>query len=774
LTLGDWDSVNQLSNFSGEFADPAREAEFQARRLPETLSHARVLLICSAVLNTLFLLSDWRFHGQPHFYIAVPSRCVVVLFSLVCLWLTRGVISFPGLQRVMLLWQAVTAVGVGLLVSSHSDIALFVVLMLPMIYFLVVPTRFRWTLISSGGCSLLLLAGYALPNPPEQTITGLLMAVLMFNSALAIAVRSANRLKRLEWSATQAEQDTREELARSRDTLEAIFKAVPVPLVVTSDRGTVVRVNQAAVDFFGSEKDAENVANVESVYAHPADRQFVLERLRAEQEINAFESQLRRADGSIRDVIISSRIANVEGAPHIISSAVDITDRKLVELHLAQLAMSDPLTGLANRSHFMTAADRAVRQVAETGGKIAVLLLDVDDFKQVNDSAGHDAGDALLRAVAVRLQASVRPGDVVARLGGDEFAVMLTGLHNEADLQTILDRILAKLAEPLIYAGRTVVCKASIGASLFPEHAEQVQDLMKCADIALYEAKTRGRGRACIFEPSMLVAWEQEAGMLFSAREAIASQEIVPFYQPKVDLLTGEVIGFEALLRWVRADGEIVMPSAISAAFENPDLAQAISNRMIGCVLRDIRGWLDQGLDIGHVAINLSGADLRSESFPEQLLSSLALANVPCRHIELEVTESVFLGRGAECVERTLRSLSLAGIRIALDDFGTGYASLSHLKQFPIDVIKIDQRFVRDLQDDPDDAAIVRAVLNLSYSLGIKTVAEGIETDAQAEYLKAGGCHFGQGYLFSPAVPAAQVAPLFDRISGWAPHRKVA
>lgn len=766
--------MSHISNCSGEFADPAREAAFQARRLPETLNQVRLLLICSAVLNALFLASDWRFYGQPHFYVAVPSRCVVVLFSLVCLWLNSRATTFRAAQRVMLAWQWVTSVGVALLVSSHSDIALFVVLMLPMIYFLVVPTSFRWTVISAGGCSLLLLAGYVLPHPSERTITGLFMAVVMFNVALAIAVSRANRLRRLEWSATQAEQQAREELARNSDVLEAIFKAVPVPLVVTKSGGEVVRINHAANDFFGSTEEARSVANVESVYAHPEDRRFVLERLSTEQEINAFESQLRRADGSIRDVIISSRIVDVEGMAHIISSAVDITDRKLVELHLSQLAMSDPLTGLANRSHFMTAADRAIRQCAETGGKVGVLLLDVDDFKQVNDTAGHDAGDALLRAVAARLQASVRPGDVVARLGGDEFAVMLSGLHEAADLQSILDRMMKKLGQPFSHAGRAVMCKASIGASLFPDHAEQVQELMKCADIALYEAKTRGRGRACLFEPSMLVAWEQEAGMIFRAREAVASQEIVPFYQPKVDLASGRIIGFEALLRWVRPNGEIIMPAAISAAFEYPDLAQAISGRMIGCVLQDIRAWLDQGLDIGHVAINLSGADLRNESFPDQLLASLAEANVPCPHIELEVTESVFLGRGAESVERALRTLSRAGIRIALDDFGTGYASLSHLKQFPIDVIKIDQGFVRDLQDDPDDAAIVRAVLNLSYSLGIKTVAEGIETTAQAEYLRTGGCHFGQGFLFSRAVPAHEVAGLFAQAPAWTPIKQVA
>lgn len=766
--------MNQLSNFSGEFADPAKEAEFRTCRLPETLNQTRLLLMCAALLNTLFLFSDWRFLGQPHFYVAVPSRCVVILFSLICLWLNRRVTTFPAAQRLMLSWEFVTAVGVAFLVSSHSDIALFVVLMLPMIYYLVVPTSFRRTLTAAGGCSLTLLAAYALPRPPEPTIVGLLMAVLTFNVAMAIAVSRANRLRRLEWAATQAEQMVRARLARSRDILLAMFTAIPVPLVVTNKRGEVINVNQAATEFFGSADGARSIANIESIYAHPEDRRFVRERLRVDHEINAFESQLRRADGSIRDVIISSRMADVEGETRILSSALDITDRKLVELHLSQLAMSDALTGLANRSHFMTAADRAIRQGSETGGKIGVLLLDVDDFKQVNDTAGHDAGDALLRAVAARLQASVRPGDVVARLGGDEFAVMLSGLRSEADLEAILGRIMSKLGEPLSYAGRSIVCRASIGASLFPQHAEQVQELMKCADIALYEAKSRGRGRACLFEPSMLVAWEKEARMVFNAREAIASEEIVPFYQPKVDLASGRIFGFEALLRWVRPNGEIVMPGAISAAFEYPDLAQAITARMIGCVIRDIRTWLDQGLEIGHVAVNLAGADLLNEAFPQQLLSSLAAANVPAHRFELEVTESVFLGRGAESVGRALRSLSLAGIRIALDDFGTGYASLSHLKQFPIDIIKIDQRFVQDLQDDPDDAAIVRAVLNLGYSLGIKTVAEGVETMAQAEYLRAGGCHFGQGFLFSPAVPASEVAGLFAHQLDWLPLKKVA
>lgn len=765
--------MSKLLHFSGEFRDVLRERQFQSSRLIEVVKQTRLLFLFSSICNTLFLASDWRFYGQPHFYVAIPARSAIILISLACLWLNGRCTSYKSAERIMLLWQWVTAPAVALLVSSHSEIALFVVLMLPLIYFLVVPTSFRWTLISAGSCSLMLLAAYALPHPSPGTTIGLLMAVVTFNVALAIMVGRTNRLRRLEWSAIQAEQQAREALAHSRDVLETIFSAVPVPLVVTRDDGEVVKVNDAAVRFYGDRRETPH-ANMRDIYLNPADQDLIRARLDNDEEVNAFEVQVRRQDGSLRDVLISSRCTTIEDERCFVSSAVDITDRKLVELHLAELAMSDPLTGLANRSHFMTVAERAMAAANGTGDSLAVLLLDVDDFKQINDTAGHDAGDALLRAVASRLQASVRPGDIVARLGGDEFAVMLSGLCSEADLQSIMDRMMKRLAEPLGHAGRSLVCKASIGASLFPQHAAQIEDLMKCADIALYEAKARGRGRACKFEPSMLAAWQQEAAMLYSAREAIIGNELVPFYQPKVDLASGRIIGFEALLRWVKADGTIALPGAIGAAFEHPDLAQAISTRMIDGVVKDIVHWQAEGMEVGHVAINVSGADLRNENFPDQLLAKLGAAGVPCSQIELEVTESVFLGRGAESVERALRRLSEAGIGIALDDFGTGYASLSHLKQFPIDVIKIDQRFVRDLQDDPDDAAIVRAVLNLSYSLGIKTVAEGIETRAQADYLRAGGCHFGQGFLFSPAVVSSQVPELFKRAPSWRHIKRVA
>jgi EAL domain-containing protein (putative c-di-GMP-specific phosphodiesterase class I) len=244
--------------------------------------------------------------------------------------------------------------------------------------------------------------------------------------------------------------------------------------------------------------------------------------------------------------------------------------------------------------------------------------------------------------------------------------------------------------------------------------------------------------------------------MLDQARHVVTQEKPCPWYQPKVALDTGRIVGFEALFRCPVEDGSVIMPGDIAAAFEHPELGPAITRQMIEGLLADCARWRRGGLDFGHVAVNVSGADLNDEGFADWLLDRLTCAGLSPSMMELEVTESVFLGRNADRVARALHRFSDAGFTIALDDFGTGYASLSHLKQFPIDVIKIDQQFVRDLHTDPEDAAIVRTVLNLAYSLGIRTVAEGVETAMQRDYLRAGGCHVGQGYHFGAAVPAAQ------------------
>jgi diguanylate cyclase (GGDEF)-like protein len=383
----------------------------------------------------------------------------------------------------------------------------------------------------------------------------------------------------------------------------------------------------------------------------------------------------------------------------------------------------------------------------------------------VNDTLGHDTGDALLRTIAARLRSATSAEDLVVRLGGDEFAVVVAGASDTEKIEAVSRSILLKLREPCSNTGRLLECLASIGASIYRPGGMDRAELLKQADIALYAAKDGGRATFRIFEPSMRKQMQRRLSMLSVAREALRRNWIVPFYQPKLSLQTGRLAGLEALLRWRHPGHRIQTPDTMAAAFQDASLAREISDRMIALVIKDVQGWIRAGVRFGHVAINAGAAEMKHGDFAERLLERLAAAAVPTRCFQLEVTETVFLGDGADYVEHALRTLSAAGVRICLDDFGTGYASLSHLKKFPVDIIKIDRSFLRDLHHHPDNDAIVRTVINLGKSLGIKVVAEGIETPAQSAYLRKHGCEYGQGFLFGAAAPRKDVSSLVAAIS---------
>lgn len=434
------------------------------------------------------------------------------------------------------------------------------------------------------------------------------------------------------------------------------------------------------------------------------------------------------------------------------------------EAHAAHLAFHDSLTGLPNRSLFQRRLDELTAGGGSAATPFALILLDVDEFKLTNDTLGHDAGDAVLLAFADRLNGVVGSQDMVARLGGDEFALLLVGPNGADRLEAFSRELLERLGEPCEHHGKQIQCHASIGASLY-RGADSAQNVLKHADLALYEAKTSGRGVFRLYDPTMWSGMLARRDMLSLAEAALEGDFIKPFYQAKIHLQTGEVVGFEALLRCCLPDQPVKGPDCVAAAFEESALAAKLSERMIDGVINDILAWRAAGLPFGHVAINASAADLRRGDFADRLLTKLDDSGVAPQFIQIEVTESVLLGRGIAHVERTFNELAARGIILALDDFGTGFASLTHLKQFPVQIIKIDQSFIRNLQIDEEDGAIVDALVGLGKALRIAVVAEGIETRAQRDFLRALGCTIGQGYLFGAAVPAGCVPDMLRKPS---------
>ena len=478
-----------------------------------------------------------------------------------------------------------------------------------------------------------------------------------------------------------------------------------------------------------------------------------------EGQISRFNAGCPTTTGKSKwwDVIVTP-ICDEQGQPRqLLAISRDLTEHRDNLEEIRWTASHDMLTGLPNRRYFQDRLEKDLTRAAASGSHVGLLQLDVDNFKQVNDALGHDAGDALLKTFSQRLQSVTQGEEMVVRLGGDEFAIIVPDLTASRSLTHIVEDIQAHLEEPFLYQGSVLDCRASIGKAIYPQHGETIDALLKSTDIALYAAKTTGGGTVRMFHASMSAATDRRLAMVNRARAALKNDMIFPFYQPKIDFKTGAPAGFEALLRWRDPNRKIQLPAGIAAAFEDLDVAQALSERMQLRVLADMRHWLDEGVDFGHIAINASATEFRQNDFAERLLDRVRAAGVPTSYIELEVTETVFLGRGAEYVDRALHRLSAEGVRIALDDFGTGYASLSHLKQFPVDIIKIDQSFIRDLEVNPDDSAIIRALIGLGKSLSIGIIAEGIENSAQADFLAELGCDYGQGYLFSKAIAAAKV-----------------
>ncbi|HTS86328.1 MAG TPA: EAL domain-containing protein [Usitatibacter sp.] len=500
---------------------------------------------------------------------------------------------------------------------------------------------------------------------------------------------------------------------------------------------------------------------------HPDDRELVDATLRhAIKQGDDFSADFRVVwpDGSVHWIANRGQVhRDLEGrAQRLIGVGMNITERKIAEQRVAHMAHHDALTGLPNRVLLRDRIQQAIAQAHRNGTQLAVLFLDLDRFKTINDSLGHQLGDRLLQSVASRILVCVREGDTVSRVGGDEFVIVIPGIGSASDASSVAGKILEVLGSAFHLHGNDLHVAASIGISLYPADGSDAETLMRNADTAMYHAKDSGRGNFQFFTQHMNVAAQQRLNLENSLRRALEAREFELHYQPLFNLRDRSITGFEALLRWHPADASsVVAPAEFITVAEDSGLIVPIGEWVMREALRHAKSWQSPGRPLT-ISINVSATQLSRSVFVERLRRLVNEFGIDPHLIELEVTERVII-EGAGDAREALDDLAALGVGIAIDDFGTGYSGLAYLKRLPIDTVKIDQSFVRDLTVDPDDAAIVTAIVAMAGSLDVEVVAEGIETEEQLEELRRLGCQRGQGYLLARPMPAAQVARLLSR-----------
>ncbi|HEX5802799.1 MAG TPA: EAL domain-containing protein [Azospira sp.] len=455
---------------------------------------------------------------------------------------------------------------------------------------------------------------------------------------------------------------------------------------------------------------------------------------------------------------VAERTAELESANVQLQS--EIFERMQAEERVWHIAHHDALTGLPNRSLLQDRLGQALAGAERAGNRVAVLFLDLDRFKSVNDSLGHDVGDALLKGVASRLTAAVRDVDTVCRLGGDEFVILLGAIGTTDDAVMVAERIVNGLARPLEVMGHALRATTSIGIALFPEDGRDAQTLMKNADTAMYTAKSRGRDNFQFFSAAMNEAATSFFRMEQRLRRAVEQREFVLHFQPQVDISQHRVCGLEALVRWQDPEIGLIPPVEFIPVAEETGLILELGEWVLREACRQLRAWHDDGWPQVPVAVNLSPRQFQQSGLVERVRRILDETGVAPAMLELEITESSLMHSVEEALAQ-VQALADMGVRLAIDDFGTGYSSLAYLKRFPVHSLKIDRSFVRDLCEDRDDAAIVASIVGLARSLHLEVVAEGVETTAQLDALRGEGCLLCQGYLFSKPRPAEEVAAIF-------------
>ncbi|MFP4262822.1 MAG: EAL domain-containing protein [Halomonas sp.] len=536
-------------------------------------------------------------------------------------------------------------------------------------------------------------------------------------------------------------------------------------MLITDAEGVILRVNDTFTRITGYSEAEVLGKNPRMLSSGLHDEAFYAAMWESVARNGSWQGEIwnRRRDGEMfPEWLTISAVRNAEGElTHYVATFSDLTDRKAAEEEIHQLAFFDPLTGLPNRRLLLDRLEGVLRDSYRNGRYGALIFLDLDNFKQVNDTLGHYRGDQLLRSVARRLGAVVRDTDTLARLGGDEFALLLHDLGEHPEgvaviAERVAHKLLAALQAPMLLGGERLMVTGSLGVTLFRDHETGVDEVLQQADMALFQAKGAGRNTLSFFDPEMQVRLQARARLEADLRLALPRGELLLHYQPQV-ALDGEIVGVEALLRWEHPQRGMISPGEFIALAEENRLIVAIGAWVLESACRQLARWsADPGRRHLTLAVNVSPRQFREADFVERVVGILEATRAPAERLKLEVTESLFLEERDEARSKMLR-LREHGVRFSLDDFGTGYSSLAYLKRLPLDQLKIDQSFVRDLLHDQTSAAIVASIITLAESLALEVVAEGVESEAQRDWLRAHGCSRFQGYLFGRPGPLAEL-----------------
>jgi len=553
----------------------------------------------------------------------------------------------------------------------------------------------------------------------------------------------------------QAFQALREAERRYRslfdNAIEGIFRTTP--------EGQYLDANPALARIYGYETVADLARSLcdirAQLYVDPERRTEFMRIIKARGLISGFESQVYRKDGQIIWISENARAVTDEHGvvQHYEGTVEDITERKLYEKRIEQQANYDTLTGLANRSLLNDRLQQSIMTAALYGTRLAVIFVDLDRFKYINDSLGHHVGDQLLCEMSRRLSSCVREGDTVSRLGGDEFVLLLNGLGDVDAVASLMERLLDEITLPWITQSGQFDVTSSIGIALYPDDGGDAQTLLKHADSAMYRAKALGRNNFQFFTEELNAMMTERLELETGLRRALERNQFCLYYQPRVDIRTGAITGAEALLRWRVSDQEMMQPGKFIPVAEETGLIVPIGEWALREACQQNLAWQQAGLSPLVVAVNVSLRQFQRDDFLQTVSSVLQQTGLAAAALELEVTESSVM-HNAERLIDMLSNIRALGVHISVDDFGTGYSSLSYLKRFPVDRLKIDRSFVQDILVDKDSEAIVRTIIALGHNLGLKLVAEGVENAEQVAYLLANGCDELQGFYYGRPMPA--------------------